>query len=1090
MDEQLRSSPSSAHRWSRWIGAALFLVLWAGSSPVGVLAQGIVEGTVLDGKTDEPIPGAQVVVAGTSIGAATDVQGAFRITGVPAGEQTIRAQFVGYGSTTKTVVVEDGQTSSVDFTLRESAINLEEVVVTGAGGSTQKRKLGNTIATITSANLEVAPISTFSEMLQGREPGVVGLPSGGLTGEGARIRIRGTASLTQSNEPLVYIDGIRVNNGGGFGGLVDTGGGGVPSRLDDINPNSIKSVEVLKGAAAATLYGTEASNGVLQIFTKRGQQGDVRATFRSEITASQYPDTYPDQVGFTTTQNRANTVGEVLGRDVQPYQLISQNVARELTNTTGVGQTYSGTVSGGSDIIQFFVSGRYQTEDGPFETEFIRNPDYPSGTEPLSSDEVTRAQGSANLTITPSEEFQLLVSTGYTDTQQSSIQTNNNIYGTISLAQFSKPELIAPNNRSGTIAFATVNESLQQTVEQDVQHFFGTVNGSYAPSSSLGLEAKFGVDYTSASSIERRPFGWNIDGFSSDTPDGQKAFSAQENLYLTTDLRARHQVEFGGDFTSDFTVGAQGFTEENTIESGQGTSFPGPGFDVTDAAAEQALFEDISEIVNLGVFAQEQVGFRDYLFATVGARYDANSAFGDDFSGVFYPKASVSFIPTDSPLLDESDVLSSLRLRAAVGKSGLQPGAFDALTTFTSLSSGTGAGVVPDNLGNPDLEPEVSTEWEVGFDAGLFSDRLSVEATYWNRTVNDALVDRQFAPTGGFRSSQLVNIGQLKAQGVEVSLRGNAYQSENFALDVFANTAYLYQQVEDLGGAPPIKVGGSYPRYRNYLVEGFAPGAHFGVQLRETPAGSLPVDLNGDGAPDTEEELLGLLGGLTPETASLPSSLANVLIGSNPDSPTGQSSDFYLGKPTPDFQGAFGFDATVFGNWTVSTLFEYKAGNYYVNNLTDAFRQANASIGRNLPESARVERDYVTGGVDESGTPRNSGEVRLDALKEWLNEHLALAPFSGLNTIERADFLRFRELSLSYRLPSRFLEGTLLRRARITLAGRNLFLLTKYDGVDPELNAVGRGGGGNQLENNFLSGVEAFGFPIPRQYSFKLQLGF
>lgn len=1086
-------------RLLRSFAALLIVSLLA---PSVALGQGIIEGTVIDGKSDEPIPGAQIVVEGTNVGAATDANGNYRLTGVPTGEQRIRAQFVGYGTKVRTVTIQDGETITLEFVLRESAIDLNEVVVTGSGVQSERRKLGNSIASISAAGLNLAPIQSFSDMLQGREPSVVGLPSGGLSGEGTRIRIRGSASLSQSNEPIVYIDGVRVNNGGGFSGFVGTGGGGVPSRLDDINPQTIADVEILKGASAATLYGTQASNGVIQIFTKRGQEGDLRFSFSSEVTASRYPDAYPDQVGFARVQSTADRMSEVFGRDIEPFELVSQNVARELTDATGYAQTYSGSVSGGSEALKYYVSGRYLTEDSPFDSQFIRNPDYPGNIKPRSSNGVTRAQGSANLTITPSESFQMLVSTGYTDTEQTSLQTNNNIYGTISLAQFSKPEAVVPGlNRSGTTAFSTVNESLQQSVEQQVQHFYGSTDLTYRATEELQLKGTFGVDFTSSLSEEIRPFGWNIDNFASDTPGGQKDVSSQQSLFVTTDLQGQYQTDLGDQFTSDLTVGGQAFIEQNTVESSSGQDFP-PGFEVVSAGAQQSTFESISEVVNAGLFAQEQLGFRDYLFATIGARYDANSAFGSDFNGVLYPKVQLSFVPADAPFWPENDAVSSLRFRAALGQSGLQPGAFDALTTYTDLPSTNGPGVAPGNLGNPDLKPEVATEWEVGTDAGFFSDRLSLELTYWNRTVNDALVNRQFPPTGGFRNSQLVNIGEISAQGVEVSVEGTVIDRENFSLDAFANTSYLDEEVTDLGGAPPIKVGGSYPRYRNYIVEGYAPGSHFGVQLRDTPEGTLPVDLNGDGQPDTRDELRNLLDGgsasdyyvpifggfLRP--GLLPSSPGpgGVLLKENEDSPTGNSRDNYLGKPTPDFQGSFGVDVTV-SNWSLSTLFEYKAGNYYVNNLTDAFRQRNLVIGRNLPSSARTERNFITGGVDENNNPQNDGQVRLEALETWLTEQLALAPFSGLNTIERADFVRLREVSLTYRFPSRWLQDTRVRRLSLTLAGRNLLLFTPYSGVDPELNAVGRGAG-TQLDQNYLSGVEAFGFPLQREVSAKLRVQF
>jgi TonB-linked SusC/RagA family outer membrane protein len=1069
-------------------------------APFAAFAQnGTVEGTIVDGDTNESLPGVQVFIPDLELGAVTNVDGQYTIGSVPAGTYTVEARFVGFQTATREVEVGDGETVTVDFTLRPSSIDLNEVVVTGTGGPVEKRTLGNTIATINAASLENAPIQSFSDLLQGREPGMVALPSGGLTGEGTRIRIRGSASLSQSNEPIVYIDGVRANNGGGFGGgYVGAGGGGSPSRLDDIPPEAIARVEILKGAAAATLFGTEASNGVIQVFTKRGTAGPPQFTFGSRLTAINYPSgAYPDQVGFPRTQEQADNIRNVLGKDVNPYQLVSENFPNRLVGT-GFAQEYSGMVRGGGDTdlggVTYLVTGRFLSEDGPFNGD----PSImPQGANTLANDAIQRAQGLMNVEVLPNEDLRLRVTAGYIDTDFETLQTNNNIYGTISLAQFSKPELVTEDNETGTIAFASVAESVQQTTTQQARRFNGSFNVNYRPLDILTLDAVFGVDYTNTTSTEFRPFGWNVDGFTTTEVRGAKRYATNNTLQLTLDTKAKVQNQLSELFSSDLTVGIQGFLDRNLLESGRGLSLPGPGFEVTSAAATQNIIETFTEVVNAGVFAQEQIGFNDFVFVTVGARYDANSAFGSEFSGVLYPKIAASLIPSDAPFWNGPiGPLSSVRFRAALGQSGLQPGAFDALTTYASLNSVTGAGVAPNNLGNPDLKPEISTEWEVGTELGLFDDRAALEATYWNRTVSDALVNRQFVPSGGFPNPQIVNIGELKGQGVELATRALVLNKENVSIDVFANASYLWEQVTDLGGAPPIKVGGSYPRYRNYLVEGYAPGTHFGVRLQDTPAGTLPVDLNGDGQPDTEEFLVAYLSSLTPADASLPSDPSTVLIAENVDSdgnilsPTGAASDFFLGKPAPDWQGGVGFDIGFLQNFELSTLFEYKTGNFYINNLTDAFRQANASIGRNLPTSAPVERDYVTGGVDAEGNPQNDGQVRLNALRSWLDENLALAPFAGLNTIKKADFLRWRELSLTYNVPTELVERFGGRRLSLTFSGRNLAMLTKYDGVDPELNAIGRGGGANGLEENFLDGVEAFGFPIPRRYSFSLRLGF
>lgn len=1050
----------------------------------GALAQGTIMGSITDATTGEPLIGAQIVISALGLGTVADFDGNYELVSVPAGEHDLEIRFIGFRSQSRTVTVVSGEVLELNIQLDVSAINMDEVVVTGAGGPVEKRKLGNSIATIDASTLENLPIATFSDILQGREPGLVGLPSGGQTGEGARIRIRGSASLSQSNEPIVYIDGVRANNGGGL----TFNGGGSPSRLDDINPEAIERVEVLKGAAAATLYGSEASNGVIQVFTKRGNIGPPRFTIQSTQTAISYPKVYDANTGFARSQAQADTMAKWLDvSGLRPYQLVERDFMEDLYET-GYGQTYSASVSGGSPGITYFASGRWFDEDGGFGGNNRR---YPVGVTTAVEDISQRAQATASLNIFPTDRLQFRITSSYTDSYLQTMDSNNNIYGTPSLAQFSKPELVRYNNETGTIAFATVNESMQQVLEQSVKRFVGSFGTNIRPLDFLTIDGTFGVDFTSQKDTDVRGFGWNIDGFSGSEPDGSRDYRNTNRLEVTYDLKGTALNQITDDIESTFLFGSQGFITNTDILQGSGVAFPGPGFNVAGAAAQEDVFEFFGETANVGVFFQEQIGWRNYFFATIGGRLDASSAFGSDFSTVFYPKVSASFIPSDAPFWKDIGPLNSLRFRAALGQSGLQPGSFDALTTYASLSSASGPGIAPSNLGNPELKPEISTEWEFGMEGGLFSEKLGFETTYWNRTVKDALIDRQFPVSGGFRARQLDNIGELKGKGVEFGLNALVYNSAETSVSLFANTAYLWEQVTDMGEAPPIKIGGSYPRYRNYLVEGYAPGTNFGAKLIDVPAGSLPVDFNGDGAADTQAELLAYLGGLTESTARLPTSTAIVMLADDPnpdDLLTGNLSHF-LGKPTPDFAGSFGGSVRFMRSFTLSTLFEYKAGNYYVNNLTGAFRQANGSIGRNTPQSAGVDLNYITGGTDGSGNPLNDPNVRMEALEEWLYETLALSPFSGLNTIKQADFVRWRELSLTYNVPRELAARVNARSLTFTVAGRNLALWTKYDGVDPELNAVGRGGG-SSLDNNFLDGVEAFGWAIPRRVVFTMRLGF
>ena len=495
--------------------------------------------------------------------------------------------------------------------------------------------------------------------------------------------------------------------------------------------------------------------------------------------------------------------------------------------------------------------------------------------------------------------------------------------------------------------------------------------------------------------------------------------------------------------------------------------------------------------MNTGVFAQEQVGFHDWMFLTGGARYDRNSAFGKSSGGVIYPQGSLSIIPSDRPSWKDSRIsnyISTLRLRAAVGRAGRQPGAFDKLTTYQALAASTGVGLVPGNLGNPDLRPEVSTEFEFGTEVGLLGDRASLEFTRWQRRVKDALYARQFPVTGGFVAAQLDNIGQLDAFGWDLKGKAFVLNRPNVSLDVYANTGFLSQIVTSLGGAPPVKVGGSYPRYRNFIKEGYAPGSFFGAKLpgacigaaTKTPEGGiclqpgqLPFDVNKDGKPDTQAELLAYL--------AVPRSLANVDPIAADDNNNGDKLDHYDGKPFPDFEGSFGGTMTLHRNWKIGTNFEYRAGHYTISNLTDAFRTANPSNGGNTELRARTEATILN--------PASTPQERLDAALVYAYKLKALSPYDGLNQQFAGDFLRWRELSLTYLLPARVAAPFGASDMAVTFAARNFKLWTKYPGVDPEVNIFGRSSGGS-TDNNFGEGIDAFGFPLPRSLSLNLRMSF
>ena len=1049
-------------------GLCLALLASLAFASAAAAQTGTVTGQVTDAASGRPLESAQVYIEGTALGTLTNSTGRYLFVNAPVGEHTVIAELVGYRSASETVTVTAGGTSTVDFGLSVTAIQLDQIVVTGTGVATEKKKLGNSIATVDVSSLENAPITSFSDVLQGREAGVVGLPGGGDTGSSGRIRIRGSASLSQSNEPIIYLDGVRIDRGSGGGwGAAQA----ASRRIDDIDPNSIERIEILKGAAAATLYGTEASNGVIQIFTKRGQQGAPRWSIQTDQTAVVAPfDRFIPHADFPRDAEQVARMQHRWGVSLQPYEVYEVDYMSELYNT-GYGQTYSGSVSGGSDLIQYFASGRYHNENGPFST---LDGIFADGGRLKNEDTVVRRQGTLNLSIFPFDNVRIRVSGLYSELNRSSLAGGNNIFGVFSLGLMGQLRLADDNNRYGSLAFATLRETAERDIFEDVEHFAGSLNANWTIMDGMVFDGTFGVDVTNGTNVSFFPFGWNVDGFTTYNTEGTRSFGDRNHREVTGDFKLSYDNTFTDDISSTLLVGTQGFLSQNVYHGGGGTSFPGPGLEVASAGANQWTSENWTRVVNAGVYFQEQMGWQDWAFVTLGARFDANSAFGADFETATYPKAAFSVIPTD--LFDwDNETLSTFRIRAAWGRSGQQPGAFDKFTTFRPQPAEVGPGLAPSNLGNQALRPEISQELEFGMEFGLLNDRVALDLTYWDRATSDALVARQFPVTGGFTATQLDNIGQMDATGIEATINGSVYNSENVSINVFANTAYIDEIVTDMGGAPPLKTGGSYPRYRNFLKEGYAPGAFFGAIL--DPNMAIPLDVSGTSCQEpTRAQALEFF-----SEPRNPSSFEVIPVGCAGGS--AEYLDSYIGKPTPDFAGSAGFNVNFLGSFDLSSNFEYRAGNYHTQDLTGAFRQANAVIGRNVPGTARV--------ASVMQNPASTAEQRLEAALEWAREYRALAPMSGMNQIWTSDFVRLREISLTYRLPSDMIEGFGLDNAAITFGGRNvkLWMFGDYRGIDPEINPSANCTGGG-VNCNFLTGTEAFGVPIPRRFTFSLRAGF
>lgn len=1062
---------------SAWTALAALVLLGTGAA--SAQQTGAIAGTVQRANDLQPLVGVQVSIPNTSLGTLTDAQGEFRLEGVPAGEHELQLRLIGYGMVTRSVTVQAGQVTTIQIELRERAIALDEIVITGTGtAGVERKRLGNTIASITTEEVQDAPTLNVSEVIAAREPGVEVLPSSGIAGEGSKIRIRGSASVTQSNEPIIYLNGVRITSGGGnFAGFASAGGVGVGSTspLNTIDPSSIDRIEVLKGAAAATLYGTEASNGVIQIFTKSGRSGVPRWTFEANGGLESMPTgRLIDHAGFARTQQEIDRIAARWGENVGLYEVFTEPILDQ-ADETGRFANLSGQVSGGAASVTYFASGRYQYHNGIY--GFGDLPDDFRGPEGQRSDDRNeQINATTNLGIFPSEKVRLQLSGYYTNTTQQAPQTANNIFGVWSSLIFSKPELalpgdpLEPGNWFGQPAFGTTREAAQDITKQALDHFGGSTQISLQPTESVTLTGTLGADILDNRSEEQLPFGWNVDDFATNNTEGYRAAATETSTTITAELRAAWDAEFGDDFTNSFTAGGQGFFQEVDTRGGSVTDFPAPGLETLSGGATQTTLETFGQNLNAGIFVQDQVGWRDFVFFTAGARGDVNSTFGDNVDLALYPKASLSVVLSDLPDWN-AGAISTLRLRGAYGESGLQPGDFDRFRTFVALPGPEGPGVAPDNLGSQDLKPETTTEIEGGAEIGLFEDKLALNATYWHRTVSDMLVSKQFPPSGGFINRQVVNIGEMKANGLDLGVQWRALDDRDLSLSVFANAAYLSQEVTDLGGAPPVKTGGSYPRYRNFIREGYSPGAFFGAQLQDV---AIPLDLTGTCTGATEQEALDYF-----SSPRNPSDFEVLPV----ECGTAAAIEQFIGKPTPDWQGSFGLNMGFLGRFEMNTVFEYKAGDFWWQDLSGAFRRSNPVIGRNTPGAAEVTA------IMEN--PNSTAQERLDAAIEWATTYRGLSPMSGLNMIYPADYLRWRELSLSYQVPASVSSRFGLSNVSIIARARNLALMVNdaYTGMSPELNQTAQCVSGD-IDCNFLLGVEAWRMPIPRRFSLGIRASF
>jgi TonB-linked SusC/RagA family outer membrane protein len=926
---------------------------------------GTITGQVVDDRTRAPLSNVQVAIAALGTGSLTQAAGRFLIPNVAAGTHTVEVTLLGYGRVSQEVVVQPGETAVVNFLLSEEAIGLDELVVTGTAGATQRRALGQSVGRIDAAEeLRIAPVREMQNMLQGRVPGAFVRQASGVLGEGPDIAIRGLKSLSLGANPLIYVDGIRVANGA--------------ERLEDLNLAEVESIEVVKGPAAATLYGTEAAAGVIQVITKRGQEGAPRFDFQL-VQGSMW---IQDPASYYRTAYRTLENGAL-----DSLHLYRQEQALGLDPYTyGHIQGFQAEVSGGTDRIRYYLSGTLDRNQGFIEVN-----------------KETNWAARANTQIVPNERLSINMNLGLVTGSLGTLSTggtNSTIGGGLHRG---RPQFKdRPQRGWPTLTAQEQYDYLQD--HRDTDKFTGSIQVTHNPLSWLEHRLTFGADLSSVMNSSLTPIVEDPDLRSriGNARDGSASKSLSEQRNITFDYGATGIVDFSEALRSRTSAGLQYYGRTSESLSASGDGFPAPGLStVGSTSTDRTGSADFSEVATVGMFVQEELQWNNRLFLTAAIRADDNSAFGEDFSIVTYPKFSASWVISEEPFFNLT-AIDQLRLRAAYGASGRQPAVNSALRTYSPETGRGDAPVVqPNAVGNPDLKPEHGSEIEVGFDLSMFENRLGLD-----------VIQRINAPSNGFPGSQRINAGRVDSKGFEAAVTGQLAAN----LDLNAGVSYLDNKIVHMGGLPPIVINNhaSGPTH----VTGFPPASQFvriavSAEFDENYRAINMMCDGGTGNWDPDGTFAGPGG---------------------PPVPCEEAPLVYAGTVTPPWEGTFGATWRPIGGVSLVAGFGWTKGSIKFNQNRWA-----------ASTSYRVGEENV---FPERYTPVEIASAENGASLSINNFY-----------IEDNSYLRLRELSLNYALPENFLL-TRASRGSVSVGMRNVKTWTGYSGGDPEnLNSGPTDGG-------------------------------
>jgi TonB-linked SusC/RagA family outer membrane protein len=989
-------------------------------------------------ESGEPLPAVTVSVTGTRLGSSTGPDGRYTIGNVPAGQHQVRAIRIGFGADTQTVNVVDGQTVTADFTLRPLALQLGEVVSIGYG-TVERRELTGAISTVSSEDLETAPIRSVDEALLGRAPGVTVVTSGGQPGGNAMVRIRGGNSIAASNAPLYVVDGVPIaanasstaNSGVNTGTLMTQGAGGL-NPVAGLNPDDIESIDILKDASATSIYGARAANGVVLITTKRGRAGRNNVTFGTYYGRQEVRRTLPllNATQFATMVNSAYTNAG------QPAPFTPAEIAAlgagtnwqdEIFRSAPV-QNYDLAFSGGDQDTKYYISGNLLKADG-----VVIGTNMDRGAFRLNLDQDVSSKFRIGNRLTMSRDKGQVLPHGGGGQEVSSVVLNAMLAPPTLPVRTAAGEFFSDvNPLTGRPFQNPVATALLITNNEEQNRIIGNGFAEYDLIEGLTLRTTLGIDYITSTQNFYSPSntlpGRNFSGTGSRGTAQTTNWLNENTINFAREFGALHDVDLLGGVTFQKTNAtnvsgtSQGFLTDRLRENGLNT-----------ATTFVGVFTGSPHSSLLSYFARANYGFADKYLFTVTGRRDGSSKFGTGNQYGFFPSAAFAWRLSEEGFIQRLGYFDDLKLRTSYGRTGNQDiGNYASLATLGStvysFNGVRSTGFVPASLANPDLKWETTDQTDIGIDLALLENRLALTADWYNKKTRDLLLNVPVPRTSGF-SSSLQNIGSVRNRGFELGINTVNFTG-TLGWTSSLNLAWNRNKVLSLGPSDEIiglgGVGAGANQDPTILRVGEPINSFYGWVFAGLDATGQPTyaDLNGDGDVTAADKRI-------------------------------------IGSAEADYTGGF-TNRFNYRNFDLTVFLQFSVGNDIYN--------INRALLTSTAGNANQLTDVLNAGTGSVPTPK-------------VGNTFDSSPSSLF--VEDGTYLRGKNIRLGYNVPTAWLGRTGLRSAnslQLYVSAQNFFTKTDYTGYDPEITEYAL--------SNLAQGFDFGTYPQPRQITFGFNAGF